>query len=79
MERFGVKENVVKSGPVKDILSSTRAMTEEERQILQDVVDGAYDRFVSILHLNDTILIDPVELAARIFSSNRGPAISAVH
>ena len=49
MERFGVKENVVKSGPIKDILSSTRAMTEEERQILQDVVDGAYDRFVSLV------------------------------
>lgn len=49
MEEFGVKENVVKSGPVKDILSPTRPMTDAERKILQGVVDGAYGRFVDLV------------------------------
>ena len=49
MEEFGVKENVVKSAPVKDILSSTRPMTDEERRILQGVVDEAHRRFVRLV------------------------------
>lgn len=43
--KIGVKSEVIKSGKYKDIGSVTREMTEEERQILQNLIDNAYDQF----------------------------------
>ncbi|WP_251519867.1 MULTISPECIES: signal peptide peptidase SppA [Staphylococcus] len=47
--RLGVKENVIKSGAHKDIMSSSRKMSKEERNILQSVLDDSYNRFVNIV------------------------------
>ncbi|MDD5454504.1 MAG: signal peptide peptidase SppA, partial [Candidatus Ratteibacteria bacterium] len=44
--KIGVGVEVIKSRELKDIGSSTRAMTEEERQILKDMVDNAYQQFL---------------------------------
>lgn len=43
--KLGIKENVVKSGKYKDIGSSTRAMTHEERVLLQEMVNDSYLQF----------------------------------
>ncbi|WP_227936589.1 signal peptide peptidase SppA [Alkalihalobacillus deserti] len=48
-ENYGVKINTIKSGPYKDIMSTTREMTEEERAILQSIIDESYDEFVRII------------------------------
>lgn len=48
-ERYGVKFETIKSGEYKDILSQTRDMTESERNILQDMVDSMYSRFVDVI------------------------------
>lgn len=48
-DKLGIKENVIKSGEHKDILSSSREMTNEERDILQSVLDDSFDRFVNIV------------------------------
>ncbi|MDQ0224591.1 signal peptide peptidase SppA [Bacillus sp. 7586-K] len=48
-EKFGVKVETIKSGPYKDIFSPTREMTEEERKILQAMVDNAYQGFVNVI------------------------------
>jgi protease-4 len=42
----GLKPEVIKSGPLKDIGSPAREMTEEERQFLQGMVDRLYSQFV---------------------------------
>ncbi|MFC1521570.1 signal peptide peptidase SppA [Elusimicrobiota bacterium] len=47
LKRFGIKFNIVKSGKFKDIGSPTRAMKEEERQLLQTIIDTAYEQFVA--------------------------------
>lgn len=44
--KVGLKEVVIKSGPYKDIGSSLREVTEEERAILQGVVDRLHAQFV---------------------------------
>jgi protease-4 len=44
-----IKEEPIKSGPHKDILSPARAMTPEERQILQGLIDSMYKRFVDLV------------------------------
>lgn len=48
-ENYGVKINTIKSGPYKDIMSPTREMTEEDRAILQSLIDESYDEFVRII------------------------------
>jgi len=45
-EKIGVGENVVKSGPYKDIGSPLRPMTGGERTLLQGMVDDVYQQFV---------------------------------
>ena len=49
MNKVGLNSVVIKSGKYKDIGSSTRTMTEEERKILQDVVDQLHQQFVKDL------------------------------
>lgn len=46
---YGVEQEVVKSGKFKDMGSSFRNLTPEEREILQSIVDESYDEFVSVI------------------------------
>ena len=48
-DRLGLEEEVIKSGEFKDIGSPTREPTEEEREILQDLVMESYDGFVEVI------------------------------
>ncbi|GAA1369663.1 MULTISPECIES: signal peptide peptidase SppA [Peribacillus] len=48
-KKYGVEFQTIKSGPHKDIMSPTREMTGEEREILQDMIDNSYDQFVKII------------------------------
>ena len=49
MDKIGVEVNVIKSGKFKDEGSPFRPMTEEEKAIWQEIIDEAYDQFVSIV------------------------------
>ncbi|RBP03901.1 signal peptide peptidase SppA [Rossellomorea aquimaris] len=48
-EKYGVDFVTIKSGPYKDIMSPTRKMTEEERKILQSMIDNSYEGFVDVI------------------------------
>lgn len=48
-EDFGIEFNTIKSGKHKDILSSNREMTDEEREILQEMIDEMYQDFVDVI------------------------------
>ena len=48
-DRYGVEQEVIKSGEFKDMGSSFRDLTPEEREILQSIVDESYDEFVSVI------------------------------
>mgnify|MGYP000951974670 CR=1 FL=1 len=47
--KLGIKHIVFKSGKHKDILSSTRPVTEQEQKILQDIIDEMYERFLEVV------------------------------
>ncbi|MDD5687627.1 MAG: signal peptide peptidase SppA [Elusimicrobia bacterium] len=47
MKKIGVKIETVKSGEHKDIGSFSRTMTEDERKIFQDLINNAYEQFLS--------------------------------
>ncbi len=44
--KIGLRFTVIKTGEYKDIGSSFREMTEEEKTILQDMIDDVFDQFV---------------------------------
>ncbi|MBC8520623.1 MAG: signal peptide peptidase SppA [Methanomicrobia archaeon] len=46
LEEYGIRANVIKSGKYKDIGSPLRNMTEEERELLQEMIDDIYFQFV---------------------------------
>jgi protease IV len=47
--KIGVSNPTFKSGKMKDVLSPTRAMTEEERKFIQDMINETYGKFVGIV------------------------------
>lgn len=47
LDRVGVRFETVKSGLYKDILSPDRALSSEERQLLQELIDSSYGQFVA--------------------------------
>lgn len=48
-EKYGIDFNTIKTGPYKDIMSGSREMTDEERNMLQEMINDSYDRFVEII------------------------------
>ncbi|MEQ6377837.1 signal peptide peptidase SppA [Bacillaceae bacterium S4-13-56] len=51
-DKLGIEFETFKSGPHKDILSPTREMTEEEEEIIQQLVNNSYEDFVSVIAEN---------------------------
>ena len=45
-EKIGYKSQVIKSGPLKDVGASNRPLSEEERQVMQGLIDNVYNQFV---------------------------------
>lgn len=72
-EKIGIASEVVKSGPYKDILSTHRSLTEEERQLLQEMIDDTYEQFVEIVAKGRNLEPDKVKEFAdgRIFTGNQ--------
>ncbi len=48
-KKIGVKIEVIKSGKHKDIGSASRPMTHQERKILQDLINNAYEQFLEAI------------------------------
>lgn len=46
MKKLGVEPEIVKSGKYKDIGAFYRSMTEEERHLMQEMIDEAYGQFL---------------------------------
>ncbi|MFT8321672.1 MAG: signal peptide peptidase SppA [Bacillus sp. (in: firmicutes)] len=48
-EKYGVDFVTIKSGPYKDIMSPSREMTKEEKEILQTMINNSYEGFVKVI------------------------------
>ncbi len=46
-KKIGFREEVIKSGSLKDMGSPARPLTDEERRILKGVINDVYDQFVT--------------------------------
>nr|WGD88230.1 signal peptide peptidase SppA [Bacillus subtilis] len=48
-DKLGISFETIKSGAHKDIMSPSREMTKEEKNIMQSMVDNSYEGFVDVI------------------------------
>ncbi|SOC36589.1 signal peptide peptidase SppA [Ureibacillus acetophenoni] len=48
-ENFGIEFETIKSGQHKDMFSGTRASTEEEKAMMQEMINDSYEVFVDVV------------------------------
>ncbi len=56
MGKIGMKMNVIKSGPLKDMGSLFREMSPEDKAVFQGLIDGMYARFLDVVGQSRTAL-----------------------
>ncbi|MBI4676536.1 MAG: signal peptide peptidase SppA [Elusimicrobia bacterium] len=71
--KIGFKTEPIKSGPHKDIGSWSRAMTKEERDILQGIISDAYEQFLTAISTGRNMPMDKIRPLAdgRIYTGNQ--------
>jgi protease-4 len=79
-EKIGLTEQVVKSGPYKDIGHPLRPMTDAERKLLQGMVDDVYQQFVDAVATGRNLDAARVRALAdgRLYSGSQAKAAGLV-
>lgn len=79
-KKVGIYQEKIKSGAHKDILSPERAMTSEERAIIQVMVDDIYSQFVEVVAEGRKMDVEQVRKLAdgRIFTGNQAKKLGLV-
>ena len=80
LERVGIRFETVKSGAFKDILSPDRALSPEERTLLQALIDSSYAQFVEAVASGRGLSPDTVRQFAdgRVFSGAQAKDLGLV-
>lgn len=80
MNKIGVKNIVIKSGRYKDVGSPFRMMGEEDRQLLQSVLDDAHRQFIEAVATGRSLDAADVEALAdgRIFTGQQAKDVLLV-
>ncbi len=73
MKKVGLRSEVMKSGRFKDLGNPTREMTEEERQVLQDLIDNIHRQFIRDVALGRGRTVEEIEPLAdgRVFTGEQ--------
>jgi protease IV len=73
LNKLGIKSEVVKSGRHKDLASVFRGIKQEEREILQNVLDNVHEQFISAVSEGRKMVRDDVKKIAdgRIFTGEQ--------
>jgi len=79
-EKIGYKVEVVKSGKLKDIGSASRALTQEERKVLQDVLDNVHEQFINAISESRKLPADKIRIMAdgRVFSGAQAKELGLI-
>ncbi len=80
LHKIGLRSMVVKSGKHKDLGSPLRPMTDEEKKLLQGVLDSVHDQFIRAVAEGRKLPVEKVrELAdGRIFSGEQARNLGLV-
>lgn len=79
-EKLGIKENIIKSGELKDAGSPFRDMNEKDRAYFQEVVDNTFGQFLEVVSTERKINIDTLKKYAngRVFTGLQAKSIGLV-
>lgn len=79
-EKYGVEFTTIKSGPYKDIMSPSRPMTEDEREILQSMIDNSYEGFVKVISEGRDMSVERVKEIAdgRIYDGRQAKQLKLI-
>jgi protease-4 len=79
-EKIGYKSEVIKSGPLKDTGASNRPLTEDERNVLQELIDNVYSQFVRDIAAARSLPAETIlELAdGRIYSGEQAVELGLI-
>jgi protease IV len=79
-QKVGLKLEVIKSGAHKDIGSPARALTPEEKRMLQSSIDDAYDQFLGAVRDGRHLASDKLKTLAdgRIFTGRQAMQVGLV-
>jgi len=77
LEKIGVKSVVIKTGKFKDLGSPFRPMVEEERQLLESVMNDTLSQFVEAVAEGRSLEVAEVELLAdgRVFTGRQAKSV----
>ena len=80
LDKIGVQSVVIKSGRYKDMASPFRAMTEEDRTLLQGVLDDVHAQFIEAVATGRALNVEQVKGMAdgRIFTGRQAKSVSLV-
>lgn len=80
LKKIGLKSSVIKSGKYKDIGSPTREMTDDERKILQELVDDIYNQFLDVITKDRKTSLEEIKKIAdgRVFSGRQAQKLKLV-
>lgn len=80
MGKVGVRSVTIKAGRLKDIGAPDRAMTREERALLQGIVDDSYEQFLEIVAAGRKMPLAKVRSLAegRIYTGRQAKAAGLV-
>jgi protease-4 len=80
LKKIGLRSNVVKSGKLKDMGSPMRTMTDEERKLLQGVLDSIHEQFIQAVADGRKLPVETVRPLAdgRIFSGNQAKNLGLI-
>ncbi len=80
MDKIGIKTEVIKSGRHKDLASVFRGIGDEERKILQGVMDDVHDQFIKAVSEGRRIPFEEVKKLSdgRVFSGRQALNLNLV-
>ena len=80
--KIGVREQSIKSGAKKDLMSPFRASTDEERRIMQDIIDSFARRFVDVIMARKNNQLERQELEkladGRVYTAEQAVAAKLI-
>jgi protease-4 len=79
-KKIGYKSEVVKSGEMKDIGAASRPMTDEEKELIQAVIDNVHEQFVEAVRVSRDLPVEKVRKLAdgRIYSGEQALAAGLI-
>lgn len=80
IERYGIEDKSITSGPFKDIGSPLKPMSTEEEAVLRGIVEEMYTRFITIVSKGRNIQLGEVRKLAdgRIYTAQQAQALGLI-